>query len=289
MLSRRALLQAMIGFASLVGSRSLPAADEQNLLNHRVEELELRHGGRLGLAIRATESNLTFLNRGDERFLLCRTFKLLAAAFILSRVDDNRERLDRPINIDARDLVTYSPATEQHVGHAMTLGAICRAGLTLSDNTAANLMLASFGGPGALTAYIRQLGDDVTRLDRTEPELNEYAPGDPRDTTTPASMLGLTHTILLGNALSMSSRRQLEAWMRANETGDKRLRAGLPADWIVGDKTGSGDNNSANDVAVIRRDRGGPIIICAYYAGSDASRDERDRVLADTGRIAAGF
>jgi len=259
-------------------------------LNHRVEELELRHGGRLGLAIRATESNLTFLNRGDERFLLCSTFKLLAAAFILSRVDDNRERLDRPINIDARDLVTYSPATEQHVGHAMTLGAICRAGLTLSDNTAANLMLASFGGPGALTAYIRQLGDDVTRLDRTEPELNEYAPGDPRDTTTPASMLALTQTILLGNALSMSSRSQLEAWMRANETGDKRLRAGLPADWIVGDKTGSGDNNSANDVAVIRRDRGGPIIIiCAYYAGSDASRDERDRVLADTGRIAARF
>jgi beta-lactamase class A len=168
----------------------------------------------------------------------------------------------------------------------MALGAICEAAMTLSDNTAANLMLESFGGPAQLTAYARSLGDGVTRLDRTETTLNEARPGDDRDTTSPAAMLENLRNLVLGNALSRLSRDQLTNWLLANKTGDKRLRAGLPGDWRVGDKTGTGDNGAANDIAVIWPPDRGPIIVTAYYVQPAGSDDERDGIFPKIGELA---
>ena len=159
--------------------------------------------------------------------------------------------------------------------------------MTLSDNTAANLMLASFGGPAALTAHLRSLGDTVTRVDRREPYLNEARPGDPRDTTTPNAMLELLRKTVLGDALTPSSREQLIAWLAANKTGDQRLRAGVPKGWRIGDKTGSGGNHATNDIGVIWPPGRAPIIVTAYFLGSPASPDERDAVLAEIGRLAS--
>jgi beta-lactamase class A len=169
----------------------------------------------------------------------------------------------------------------------MTVGELCDAAVTLSDNTAANLLLDSFGGPAGLTAHMRSLGDGVSRLDRRETALNEAAPGDPRDTTTPAAMLGLLRDTVLGTALSPSSRAQMAAWLVANKTGDKRLRAGVPAGWRVGDRTGTGGNNATNDVAVLWPPGRVPIVVAAYYAEARASEDERNAVLAEVGRLAA--
>lgn len=159
--------------------------------------------------------------------------------------------------------------------------------MTLSDNTAANLMLDSFGGPAALTAYLRSLGDNVTRLDRRETELNEVKPRDPRDTTSPTAMAELMRKIVLGTALSPSSREQLTAWLVANRTGDTRLRAGVPKGWRVGDKTGSGPHNATNDIGMIWPPGRAPIIVAAYYVEGRGSQDERDVVLSDVGRLAA--
>src|SRR5829696_2557262 len=130
----------------------------------------------------------------------------------------------------------------------MTVAELSDAAVTLSDNTAGNLLLASFGGSAGLTAYVRSLGDDTTRLDRIETALNEAAPGDPRDTTTPAAMLGTMQKLLVGEALSRASREQLTAWLVANKTGDQRLRAGVPQGWRVGDKTGTGGHGATNDI-----------------------------------------
>jgi beta-lactamase class A len=168
----------------------------------------------------------------------------------------------------------------------MTVGDICDAAITLSDNTAGNLMLDSFGGPAGLTGYMRSLGDSVSRLDRRETELNEAIPGDPRDTTTPLAMLDILHKTVLGNALSVSSREQLTAWLIANKTGDKRLRAGVPKGWRVGDKTGTGGNNATNDVGVIWPPGRAPLIVAAYYVEARGSDDERNAVLAEVGRLA---
>ncbi len=200
---------------------------------------------------------------------------------MLNRVDKGEEKLDRRVIFSKTDLVTYSPITEKHAdGSGMTIAEICEAAVTISDNTAGNLMLDSL-----LTGYLRSLGDKVTRLDRRETELGEAAPGDPRDTTTPLAMLELLQKIVLGNALTSGSRDRLTEWLVGNKTGDKRLRAWLPKEWRVGDKTGARNHNATNDVAIVWSPDRAPRIVTACYIEADGSDDERNAVLADVGRL----
>jgi beta-lactamase class A len=277
---RTALAGSLLAFSSL-GSRA--AAQDPKA---RLADLERRHGGRLGVAILDTQTGRRIEHRAGERFALCSTFKAVAAALVLARVDRGEESLDRRVTFAASDLVRWSPVTEKHVGTGMTMAEICEAAITMSDNTAGNLMLESFGGPAALTAFARSLGDPITRLDRIETALNEATPGDPRDTTTPGAMLGTMNKLLLGEALSGSSRGRLTAWLIANKTGDKRIRAALPRDWRVGDKTGTGGNGAANDVAILWPPGRSPILVAAYYAEAKATDEQRSAVLAEVGRVA---
>lgn len=251
-----------------------------------LDALERKNGGRLGVAALDTATGRTVGHRGDERFALCSTFKVLAAGLVLARVDKGEERLDRRVVFAASDVVTYSPVTGHHAGPpGMTMAEICEAAITLSDNTGGNLMLASFGGPAALTAYARQLGDSVTRLDRIETALNEARPGDPRDTTSPVAMLGLMRRLLVEDALSARSRGQLIDWLVASKTGAQRLRAGFPSTWRVGDKTGTGSNGSANDVAIAGPAGRAPILTAVYFTESKISDEARSGVIAEAGRI----
>jgi len=226
-------------------------------------------------------------HRQGERFAMCSTFKLLAVSLLLTRVDKRQDDLGRRIYFTKESLISYSPVTEKFTAEGMTLAELCSAALTMSDNTAANLILASIGGPPAVTAYARSIGDSLTRLDRNEPTLNEAVPNDPRDTTTPSAMLNNLRATVLGNALSPDSRQRLTAWLVACQTGAKRLRAGLPPDWTVGDKTGSGNNGVANDIAVIWPPGRAPLVVAAYFAESPIGPDQLDSVLAEVGRIAS--
>ena len=297
MIDRRLMLGALTTLPALAAHRPASAAPVARLtsgISRGIAALEARSGGRLGVAALDTQTGAAFAHRGDERFPMCSTFKALVAGLVLARVDQGRERLDRRIRYGRDVLITHSPATEKHVGEGMTVGALCEATVTLSDNAAANLLLDTFGGPPALTAFVRTLGDKVTRLDRREPELNIVKPGDQRDTTSPRAMLGSLRALTLGTALSPASRQQLAAWLVANQTGDKRLRAGLPAGWKVGDKTGSwgdGKGGTTNDIAVIWPPGRAPILITAYLNGSTLPDDQRSAVIAEVARIvvAGGF
>jgi beta-lactamase class A len=253
-------------------------------------DLERMHGGRLGVAVLDTGNGRQADHRGNERFAMCSTHKFLTAALVLGRVDCGEERLDRRIVFNREGLVTYSPITGKHHGDSgMTVGELCAAAITLSDNTAANLLLDTLGGPAGFTARLWSFGDATTRLDRREPALNEAAPGDPRDTATPLAMLGDLREMVIGTTLSAASRRQLAEWLVDCKTGDKRLRAGIPKGWRVGDKTGSGDRNTTNDIAVIWPPGRDPIVVAAYYTQSPAGDDERDHVLATIGALATAF
>jgi len=252
------------------------------------EAIEARVGGRLGVAVLDAATGHVEGRRLEERFPMCSTFKWLLAATVLQRVDAGREDLDRRVVFGRDALVAYSPVSEKRVGGAgMRIGELCEAAVTVSDNAAANLLLAAVGGPPAVTQCARSLGDDRTRLDRTEPSLNEAAPGDPRDTTTPRAMSVALRSALLGDGLSPAARAQLAAWMTATSTGPHRLRAGLPAGWRIGHKTGTGDRGSTNDVAVCWPPRRAPVVVVAYLTGCAASMAAREAALADAGRAAA--
>jgi beta-lactamase class A len=263
------------------------AALDEEMLKQAISRIEAASGGRLGVAVRDTGSGKHFSHRGDERFAMCSTFKFLLAAAILARVDKGEESLDRTLPVAAGDILPNSPVSEKHVGGTLSIDTLCEAVIIVSDNAAANLLLAAIDGPAALTGFLRGIGDEVTRLDRYEIEMSEAAPGDPRDTTSPNAMLTDLDRLVLGTVLSEASREKLTGWLIANKTGDTRLRAGLPKGWRVGDKTGTGGHGTNNDVAVIWPPESSPLLVTSYLTESRLDADGRNAVHADVARAVA--
>lgn len=253
----------------------------------RLAALESAAGGRLGVAALNTASGARISHRASERFALCSTFKVLAASAILQRSAAESGLLQRRIAYTKDELVAYSPVTGKHAGEGMTVSELCAAALQYSDNTAANLLMKILGGPAAVTAFARSIGDDAFRLDRWETELNTAIPGDPRDTSTPAAMSRSLQRLALGDALGAAERGRLVAWMRGNTTGATRIRAGVPADWQVADKTGSGDYGAANDIAVAWPPGKPPVVMAIYFTQGDKDAAYRNDVLATAARIVA--
>ncbi|MFT4173335.1 MAG: class A beta-lactamase [Rhodocyclaceae bacterium] len=247
----------------------------------RLAMLEASEGGRLGVSAIDTGSGRRVDYRSNERFAMCSTFKVMLAGAILHRSTQDAGLLERVLRYTRADLVTYSPITEKHLDSGLRVTDLCAAALQYSDNTAGNLLLRQVGGPAGLTAYARRLADPAFRLDRWETILNEAVPGDERDTTTPAAMAGSLRRLALGDALPATAREQLQRWLQGNTTGAGRIREGVPADWRVGDKTGSGDYGTTNDVAVLWPAHGAPIVLTVY--STQARRDAPTR----TGLVAA--
>lgn len=253
-----------------------------------IASIETRIGGRIGVAALDTSNNKRIEHRATERFPMCSTFKFLAAAAVLKRVDEKKETLDRFISYGAKDILEYAPVTKEHLKDGgMKLEALCAAAIKQSDNTAGNLLLEAIGGPAGLTSFARTLGDQLTRLDRIEPELNDVTPGDERDTTTPAAISSDMQQLLLGDVLSAKSRRQLDDWLNGNETGGSLIRAGVPKSWSVGDKTGRCANGATNDVAILRPPGRAPIVLAIYSVESTATPDERAAAIAEAAKIVA--
>lgn len=255
-----------------------------------LQALEGRSGGRLGVHVLDSASGAQYGQRSDERFLMCSTFKLMACARLLQAVDRGQESLQRRVRFGKADLIDWSPVTRMHTGGAgMRLGDLCAATLATSDNTAANLILASYGGPAALTAFAREIGDTVTRFDRTEPMLNEAVAGDERDTTSPRATAHSLRRVLLGDMLSMTSREQLLRWMRASETGERRLKAGLAPGWTMAGKTGTSGAGQTNDIAIVWPPQRAPLLITAYLAEPKVPAAAREATLAQVGALLAAL
>ncbi|MPM92336.1 Beta-lactamase AST-1 [bioreactor metagenome] len=277
----------LLGFS---GGDEKTAAPKGDMLQQRLKALEARSGGRLGLSVQLAGGERGFGYREDEAFPMCSTFKLLLAARILHLSQLGEFPLEQALLYEKNELVPYSPVTEKHAdAEGMTVRALCEAAVVQSDNTAANLLLTLQGGPAGLTRWLRTAGDMRTRLDRTEPQLNSAVAGDMRDTTTPRAMARTSLALLTDKKgeLNPASQKQLRDWLLASRTGDKRLRAGMPGDWIVGGKTGSGENGTANDVCIVWPTKGmAPMVVSAYLTGAlKVDADGRNAILADVGHV----
>jgi beta-lactamase class A len=279
-LTRRSLLGASV---LLLPGAALAAEDRYDVAGRSIAEMEKRLGLRIGVAALDTGNGNSIFYRENERALMCSTFKLMLVAATLERVDAGQEQLDRVIHYQKSDLLDYAPETSKNLARGMSVKALCAAAITLSDNTAANLLFTGVGGPEGLTRFARDLGDSRTRFDRIETALN-ISDGE-KDTTMPSAMLADLRDILLADTLSASSRKQLTDWMIACSTGLTRLRAGLPQGWRAGDKTGSG-NYQLNDVAILwPPGNRAPVLVCAYTAGNKPNDAGHQRALADIGKI----
>lgn len=245
-------------------------------------------GARLGVAVLDTGSGHRIGFDADARYAMASTFKAPLAAAVLARADAGALSLDDPVRFGTADLLEYAPVVRAAVGRgSLTVRQLCAAAVEVSDNSAANLLLGLIGGPVGFTRFVRAAGDCSTRLDRIESELNANTPGDPRDTTTPAAMTDLMRALLVGRVLAPSSAALLRDWMVGSTTGRERLRAGLPPDWRVGDKTGTGERGAVNDVAVAWPPGRAPIFIACYQSGGDADRPVRNLAHARVAKLVA--
>lgn len=232
------------------------------------------------------DGKLELAHRADERFAMCSTFKWALAAAVLARVDRGELALDQELPFGEADLLEHAPATRAKVGGGkMTIEELADAAVTVSDNTAANLLLRVTGGPEGLTRFFRALGDTVSRLDRDEPTLNTNLPGDPRDTTSPRAMAGALRAALLGPHLADPSRDRLTSWLRGCKTGADRLQAGVPEGWKLGHKTGSGNRGAVNDVGVLWPPTGAPLFVASYLSDSTALPEQLAAAHAEIARV----
>lgn len=275
-----ATLMTVPALTTTFGRQARAAAGWPAKLPPAFARLEKESQGRLGIFVLDTADGASAGLRAGERFPMCSTFKMVLAACILARVDQGKEQLARRLPVAKSDLVSHAPVVETRVGADISIGELCDATVTLSDNAAANLLLATFGGPPAMTAYARSTGDTTFRLDRFETMMSESKPGDERDTTSPQAMAQTLRRLVLGDALSAASRAQLVAWLKANKTGDTRIRAGLPKDWIVGDKTGAGGHGTNSDVAIFWPKNRAPVILSVYLTGSTLPVPKREAIIA---------
>lgn len=288
-MDRRSVLKGIAVGAVALGLRPSLSKAQTEDISAKLAALERQYGGKLGVAILDTGNGRRAGHRADERFLMCSTFKMLLAAAMLSRVDQGKEQLDRRLVFGKDALLEYAPIASQHVGPpGMTIAELCGAAVSLSDNTAANVLLAHLGGPSVVTNFARQLGDTITRLDHIEPELNRPSPDQVSDTTTPNAMLANLHKLMLEDVLSETSRKQLTTWTLATTTGKTLVRAGLPPDWRVGEKTGRNDIQT-NDVAIVWPPARKPLLVTAYYENPAKDAEARAIVLAAAGRIVAAM
>lgn len=249
--------------------------------------LEAPDGGRLGFVAHDLGSGRQLVWRGEERFVYCSTFKMFLAAATLLRVQAGEERLDRRLAVRREDLLSWVPVTGPAAGGELSVEALMRAAVEMSDGTAANLLLRSLGGPAALQAFYRTLGDETTRADRYEPDLVRLD-GD-KDTIKPLQSASNIHRLLIDEAtpLSAAHKALLLGWMVASPTGPARIKAGVPADWVVAHKTGTGGYGPTNDIGVLYPPTGAPVIVAAYHHGArEVPAERHEAVIAEATRRA---
>jgi beta-lactamase class A len=291
MLSRRDTLLGAVALAACAPRE--PTDPRANYVpppdDPRFAAIEQRIGGRVGVAAWNTGTDEWLGHRRNEAFAMCSTFKWALAAAALQMAERGGPQLDEIVRYNQSVMISHAPRTEVHLARGwMTIEELCAAVVEVSDNPAANLLLELQFGPEGFTRFLRSNGDGVTRLDRTELALNENAPGDPRDTTTPDAMARTLERFLLTDAvLNTASREKLIGWMVASTTGLERLRAGLPSQWRVGDKTGTGARGATNDLAVAWPPGRAPIVIACYLSESERPREELIAAHAEVGRIVA--
>lgn len=303
-LSRRTLLSGAVavpvaGTIALAGppvaaSSHRPASvllQRRNWLTRRMEVLEREFSARVGLFAVDGPTGAEFGHRADERFAMCSTFKVYAAAAVLQRASEGLADLSRGIHIDPADVVVNSLECADFAGSTLPLKWFCKVALTHSDNSAGNQLLRELGGPAAIGTYARSLGDTESRLDRWEPELNNAERGDPRDTSTPRALAHGYRRLLLGDALSPVVQAQLTGWMLDNVTSGQRMRAGLPDGWTSADKTGAGLFGTVNDVGVVRNPAGEPLVLSILtdtFSGAADTPGSNELVAAITRAVTSG-
>lgn len=282
------MIRTGIFFMGLVGLASMVHAQEktQNTVQHQLQALEKSSGGRFGLSAIDMGNQERIQYRGQERFPAGCTAKVIGVAAILKQSEQKSSLLTKTIKYTNKDLVHWTPVTSKHIKDGMSVQDLCAAAISYSDNTAMNLLVNELGGLEKMNQFSRSIGDEAFRQDHGWPEEALSSPFDTTDSTTASAMEKSLVKILFGNVLIPQNKALLKNWLIHNVTGNKRIRAGVPEGWTVGDKTGSGFHyGTTNDIAVIWPPHCKPIVLAIYYSSNQKEAVPREDLLASATKI----
>ncbi len=261
------------------------ASTTATTLNNSISAIEQRISGRIGVAVLDTQNKQTWAYNGDAHFPMMSTFKTLACAKMLSESTNGNLDPSTSSLIKAEELIPWSPVTKTFVNNTITVAKACEATMLTSDNTAANIVLQYIGGPQGVTAFLREIGDEESQLDRIEPELNEAKVGDLRDTTTPKAIVTTLNKLLLGDVLLDLDKNQLKTWMQNNKVSDPLLRSILPQGWFIADRSGAGGNGSRGITAMLWHSERQPLIISIYLTETELAMAMRNEIIVEIGKL----
>lgn len=287
-MKKRDFIKSGIGLGILTSTNAMALTlTPEGQFIQTMQAIEKESGGIIGVAVYDYETKRTFEYNGNGRFAMCSTFKMMLSANVLKLSETRRLDLNKKVKIKKSDMIHHSPITEKHINGEMTIAELCHATVTTSDNAAANLLIDEIGGTSGFNMFARSIGDNFTRLDNKEPEMNRFDINSPSDTTTPMAMMKNIKALCVGNALKPNSKKQLNAWLLANTTGDESLKKYIPKNWKMGDKTGSDGKGTVNDIGIIHRPNRPPICVAAYVRDSKYPFPENKKSLSEIGKFIA--
>lgn len=268
----------------LIPSITLASSTQFTTVEKEIKSIEKKLSAQVGVTILSVETGESWDYKGNETFPLTSTFKTIACAKLLHDYDSGSLDINNKVKVKESDIVEYSPVMKNYIDQEITLSHACQSTMYTSDNTAANIIIKSVGGTQSITNFVRNIGDKQTRLDRIEPELNEGASNDPRDSTTPNAISNTLNKLLFSSVLSNSSKNKLKEWMINNQVTGRLLRSVLPEKWGIADRSGAGGFGARSITAIVWPQKESPIILSIYIAQTDASMDERNKAIVTIGK-----
>lgn len=266
--------------------------------------LTLKHGG-------------TAAQNGERGYLMQSVFKLWLAAAWLDRVDAGEAKLEDRIKITKADLGYYHEPIAARVGpngYDATLLELIRYIVIESDNPAAEVLLTRLGGPGVLTAWLKEKGVNGIRVDRGERALHAAAAeidnatgakqnalvdrfvggtldGSTLDGATPDGSVDALADLHRGKLLSPASTRLLISIMGETATGEKRVKAGLEPGWTWAHKTGTGGRANGQtrtlgvgDIGLLTSPDGDVYAVAMFVGGAAEPMPVQEGWFAELGR-----
>lgn len=255
-------------------------------MQKKLAALEASSGGRIGVYAINTANGMHLQYRANQRFPMGCTSKVIGVASILHKSMKDSSLLSKRITYTNKDLTNWNPITEKHLTSGMTVEELCAASISYSDNTAMNLLVKQLGGLEPINAFARSIHNNSFRQDNRWPEeASSGGKGNLNDSSTPEDMAKSLQNLAFTNTLAKPQRQLLMSWLKANTTGDSRIRAGVPKGWVVADKTGTGDYGTTNDIGIIWPSKCAPIIVAIYYTTDDKKVGNKQEVVASATRL----
>lgn len=277
---------------------SIPVCAQSTLLEQELRKVIKDKRANVGIAIKIPGKESITLNNGNE-YPTMSVFKFHLALAVTDHLNRNNLSPETPMHIQKSDLHhnTYSPIRDKYPegNVTLTIQELLHYTVSLSDNNGCDILFRYMGGTDKVDSYIRSLGIEDFRIAATEEEMHSDHSKQYANWTTPAAAVELMEMFLSGKLFSPEYHQMLYMILTETKTGPDKLKAGLPADIVLGHKTGSsfrtpeGLKAADNDLGFVVLPDGRSYCIGVFVKDSYEDDLTNAAIIAEISRIVYEF